>query len=119
MSATTEEAVVEVLKAIYDPEIPVNIYDLGLIYEVDVEGSEVSVVMSLTSPSCPAAQEIPANVETKVLEKLEGVEKCRVHIVWEPAWTPQRISAEGKKILGLDTGEKSDDDDSTDDTSSS
>ena len=100
------EAVQAMLKNCYDPEIPVNIFDLGLIYEVDVTPEEVSVVMTLTSPSCPSAPEIPQSIETKVIETLSA-EKCLVHVVWDPPWTPQKITPEGKKILGMDT----DDDD--------
>jgi metal-sulfur cluster biosynthetic enzyme len=96
----TKEQVVEVLKTVYDPEIPVNIYDLGLIYDVDVEGNEVNVVMTLTSPSCPAAGEIPTSVEQRVCGTLNA-EKCLVHLVWSPPWSPEKISPEGKKILGL------------------
>ena len=109
MSEITQEQVVVALRKVFDPEIPVNVYDLGLIYDVDVEGSEVHVVMTLTSPSCPAAQEIPNMIESQVLEDLPA-DKCRVHIVWQPPWTPQKIRPEGRKILGMDAeeGENSD-----------
>ncbi len=102
MAAFTKEQVVECLKQVYDPEIPVNIYDLGLIYDVDVdsESSEVNVVMTLTSQACPAAGEIPRQVEQKVTGTL-GADKCLVHLVWNPPWGPQLISPEGKKILGM------------------
>ena len=119
MSAITEEQVVDVIKTVYDPEIPVNIYDLGLIYEIDIEDKEVSVVMTLTSPSCPAAQELPDSVESRVVEKLDEIEKCRVHIVWDPPWNPQLISAEGKKMLGMDSNDEDDGSDSGDVDSSS
>ena len=99
--AFTKEQVIEVIKTVYDPEIPVNVFDLGLVYDVDIEDSEVNVVMTLTSPSCPSAQEIPRNVEHKITSML-GAEKCMVHIVWSPPWNPQMISPEGKKVLGMD-----------------
>jgi len=76
----TKEQVVEVIKTVYDPEIPVNIWDLGLIYDIDVEGSDVNVVMTLTSQFCPSAQEIPASIESRVCGTLNA-EKCLVHIV--------------------------------------
>lgn len=101
MAEITKDQVVDVLKTVYDPEIPVNIFDLGLVYDVDVEGREVSVVMTLTSPSCPSAREIPATVESRVVGSLQA-EKCLVHIVWSPPWSPARMSTEAKKILGLD-----------------
>ena len=68
--------------------------------DVNVEGDEINVVMTLTSPSCPAAGQIPAAVEQRVCESL-SVEKCQVDVVWDPPWSPQRISAEGKKLLGI------------------
>ena len=96
----TKEQVVEVLKTVYDPEIPVNVHDLGLIYDVDIEQAEVNVVMTLTSPSCPSAREIPASIESRVMKTL-GASKCLVHIVWSPPWGPHLISPQGKKILGI------------------
>jgi FeS assembly SUF system protein len=113
-STFDKEQVVGVIKTIYDPEIPVNIFDLGLIYDVDVEDNEVNVVMTLTSPSCPSAQEIPRSVEHKVCNVL-GAEKCMVHIVWSPPWNPQMISQEGKKILGIPPTDGAADDDDLDD----
>jgi len=103
MSALTKEQVVEVIKTVYDPEIPVNIYDLGLIYDVDIEeGSrEVSVVMTLTSPACPSAREIPLQIEQRVTQTLQA-SKCLVHIVWSPPWGPHLISEKGRKVLGID-----------------
>ena len=111
-AAFTKEQVVEVIKTVYDPEIPVNVFDLGLVYDVDVEESEVNVVMTLTSPSCPSAKEIPLNIENKITAVL-GAEKCLVHIVWNPPWNPQMISEDGKKVLGID--QPADDDDDLDD----
>ena len=108
----TKEQVIDVLKTVYDLGIPVNVYDLGLVYDVDIEESEVNIVMTLTSPSCPSAKEIPLNMENKVVSVL-GAEKCMVHIVWNPPWGPQMISDAGKKVLGMD--ESADDDDDFDD----
>ncbi len=98
--ATAEEAR-EALKQCFDPEIPVNIVDLGLIYDIQIEGNEAKVQMSLTSPHCPAAAQIPDDVKSR-LETLDGIETADVEVVWEPTWDQSRISDEGKKILGIE-----------------
>lgn len=96
----TAEDVYSELRQVYDPEIPVNIVDLGLIYEVDVKDKACNIRMTLTAQACPEARNIPEQVKRRV-STLEGLDSCEVEIVWEPAWTPQRISAEGRRILGL------------------
>lgn len=103
--APLEEKVVAVLKTCYDPEIPVDIYQLGLIYRVHAPISEeqpekVKVVMTLTSPNCPAAQTLPAEVKYKI-ERLQEVESAAVDITFEPAWTPEKMSDEAKLALNL------------------
>lgn len=97
-----EERVIAVLKEIYDPEIPVNIYDLGLIYGLDVDERTglVSVEMTLTAPGCPVAQTFPGTVEQRIRE-VEGVTDARVELVWDPPWTQDRLSEEAKLQLGL------------------
>ena len=96
-----EDQVIDVLKTIYDPEIPVNIYDMGLIYEVKVnDESEVDIIMTLTSPSCPVAESLPSEVEQKV-ESLWSVKKAAVQIVWEPTWDKEMMSEEAKLELGF------------------
>jgi len=96
-----EAQVVEALRTCYDPEIPVNIYELGLIYEVKVEPSgSTRVVMTLTSPHCPAAAELPAEVESKVRD-VPGVTDARVDVVWDPPWDPSRMSEAAKLQLGF------------------
>ncbi len=96
-----ETQVVEVLRGCYDPEIPVNIYELGLIYEVRVDSpSDVYVKMTLTSPSCPAAGVLPMEVEYK-LKALPGVTNVKVDLVWEPIWNQSRMSEAAKLQLGL------------------
>ena len=89
----------EVLKECYDPEIPLNIVDLGLVYDVKLEKDTVQVKMSLTAPGCPSTGEITQDVQSKLSEA--GFSNPRVEIVWEPAWTAQRISEEGRKVLGI------------------
>ena len=96
----TKEEVVNVIKTIYDPEIPVNIYDLGLVYSIATNPQEVQVQMTLTSQGCPSAQQIPELVRTKIQSDL-NVPSVRVNIVWEPPWHPSMISEEGKKILQI------------------
>ncbi|QDU86108.1 Putative 1,2-phenylacetyl-CoA epoxidase, subunit D [Planctomycetes bacterium Pla163] len=98
------EAVYAQLRQIYDPEIPVNIVDLGLIYDVAVEGPNCTVTMTLTSQSCPEAKTIPDMVRRRA-NTVDGVEETTVDIVWEPAWGPHRITEEGRKILGIDEEE--------------
>lgn len=89
------------LKQVFDPEIPVNIVDLGLIYEVKVENKKCDVKMTLTSQSCPEAKTIP-DVVRRRCNTLEEVDETEVTIVWEPTWSPQLISPEGRKILEIE-----------------
>jgi FeS assembly SUF system protein len=98
----TNERVMEALRQCYDPEIPVNIVDLGLIYDVqsDEEGN-VRVKMTLTSQGCPAAMSIPDQVKARI-GAIDEVRDVNVEIVWDPAWNPSRISENGRKQLGLE-----------------
>ena len=92
---------IEAIRTCYDPEIPVNIYEMGLIYEVKVAADGgVLVVMTLTSPSCPAAQSLPKEVEAKV-KGVPGVTAAVVKVVWEPTWTPSMMSEAAKLELGM------------------
>lgn len=96
-----KEQIVDMLKTIYDPEIPVNIYELGLIYGVDVaEGGKVDVTMTLTTPMCPVAETMPAEVETKV-RSVDGVTEAKVELVWEPAWDMSMLTDAAKLELGM------------------
>ena len=95
------EAVVEALKEIYDPEIPVNIYDLGLIYGVEVtDAGHAVVTMTLTTPHCPVAESMPAEVELRV-GSVPGVGTAEVNLVWDPPWDPQKMSDDAKLELGM------------------
>jgi FeS assembly SUF system protein len=95
------EGVVDALKDIYDPEIPVNIYDLGLIYGVDVTGDGHAVVtMTLTTPHCPVAESMPAEVELRV-SAVPGIATSEVNLVWDPPWDPQKMSDDAKLELGM------------------
>ncbi|MBD8545266.1 SUF system Fe-S cluster assembly protein [Sphingomonas sp. CFBP 8760] len=95
------DSIIEALKEIYDPEIPVNIYDLGLIYGVDVtENGHAAVTMTLTTPNCPVAESMPAEVELRV-SAVPGVSTADVNLVWDPAWDPQKMSDEAKLELGM------------------
>ncbi len=97
---TTEDIYAE-LKQVYDPEIPVNIVDLGLVYEVEVEESIAKIKMTLTSQACPMARQIPEMMKQR-LNTLPDLDETRIEIVWEPQWGPQMISPEGRKILGIE-----------------
>ena len=95
------ERIVEALKTVYDPEIPVNIYELGLVYKVDVEDDDkVLVEMTLTSPHCPVAESLPVEVEHKVAA-VEGVNGCEVKIVWDPPWHPSMMTEDAQLELGM------------------
>ena len=95
------DAIIDALKEIYDPEIPVNIYDLGLIYGVDVtEDGHVVVTMTLTTPHCPVAESMPGEVELRV-GAVPGVGDAQVNLVWDPPWDPQKMSDEAKLELGM------------------
>ena len=94
------DKVVEVVKTIFDPEIPVNIYDLGLIYRVDVLPiNNIQITMTLTAPSCPAAQSLPIEVDQKVRE-IEGVNDVHVQVTWDPPWDKTMMSEEAQLELG-------------------
>ena len=97
-----EERIVDVLKTVYDPEIPVNIYDLGMIYKIDVqEDGSVDMDMTFTAPNCPAADYILEDVRTKV-ESVDGITTANVNLVFEPAWDQSMMSEEARVELGFD-----------------
>lgn len=96
---TNEEEVLEVLRECYDPEIPINIVDLGLVYKVDIEGEKVSVEMTLTAPGCPVSGLLKDDVTSKLLS-LKDVKEASVEIVWDPVWTPEKMSDDAKRQLG-------------------
>lgn len=95
-----KERVMDALRDVYDPEIPVSVVDLGLIYKVEIEDSKVDVAMTMTAVGCPMHAYIAQEVRQKLLA-LEGVEEVTVNIVWEPKWTPEMMSDEAKKKLGF------------------
>ncbi len=99
--AALENAVVETLQTIYDPEIPVNIYELGLIYDLDVQPSgHVHIQMTLTAPACPVAGTLPGEIQEKVAG-VAGVTSAEVELVWEPTWDPSRMSEAARLQLGM------------------
>jgi FeS assembly SUF system protein len=96
-----EKDVIDMIRTCYDPEIPVNIYELGLIYEVNInEANDVHVLMTLTSPSCPVAETLPPDVEDKI-RTVEGVNSAKVEITFEPTWDQSMMSEEAKLELGF------------------
>ena len=99
--ASLEERIIEVLRTVYDPEIPVNIYEIGLIYEVTVDDeANVHVLMTLTSPMCPVAESLPPEVEEKVAA-VEGVASAKVEVTWDPPWDPDMMSEAAKLELNM------------------
>jgi len=97
----SDSAVIEALHRVYDPEIPVDIYELGLIYELDIkEDGDAAVVMSLTAPGCPVAGEMPGQV-AEAVARVEGIGRVEVRLTWDPAWTPERMSEDARLALGM------------------
>jgi FeS assembly SUF system protein len=97
----TENDIVLALHSVYDPEIPVDIYELGLIYELDIkQNGDVDVVMSLTAPGCPVAGEMPGEV-ARAVASVGGTGLVEVRLTWEPPWTPDRMSEDAKLVLGM------------------
>ena len=95
----SKEEIIDALKGVFDPEIPVDIYEMGLIYDIKINFSQILILMTLTSPSCPAAQSIPMDVQDKV-GRAPGVENVEVEIVWDPPWGMEMMSDEAKLELG-------------------
>lgn len=101
VEGTLEERIIAALMTCYDPEIPVDIYELGLIYRIDIqEENRVVIDMTLTSPACPVAGSLPGEVE-RLVEAVEGVESCQVGLVWDPPWTAERMSEAARLQLGM------------------
>ena len=96
-----KEKIIENIKKVFDPEIPVNIYELGLIYDIKIDDGDVEVIMTLTSPFCPVAGSLPKEVAARVSE-VEGVKKANVELVFEPPWTMDLMSNEAKLELLID-----------------
>lgn len=97
--AVTEDQVIEVLRDVYDPEIPVNVVDLGLVYGLEIKDNKVFVQLTMTAPGCPFHGQLTADAYDRIMEGTEA-EAAEVEIVWDPPWTPDRMSEEGKAQLG-------------------
>ncbi|MQF65388.1 metal-sulfur cluster assembly factor [SAR202 cluster bacterium AC-409-J13_OGT_754m] len=97
----TKEEVIEVMKTVYDPEIPVNVVDLGLVYDVNVNAGDVHVLMTLTAPGCGMGPMIAQQAEFAISE-VEGVDDVEVEMIFDPPWNPDMITEDGKKLLGID-----------------
>jgi FeS assembly SUF system protein len=96
-----EAQIVEALRTCFDPEIPVNIYEMGLIYDIKIDGDGVATIqMTLTSPHCPAVQSLPAEIESKV-RAVNGVTDVKIDLVWEPPWDPSKMSEAARLQLGM------------------
>ncbi len=99
-TSNLNDKIIAVLKTIFDPEIPVNLYDLGLIYNIDIQGKKAIIQMTLTNPGCPVASEFPQVVKSHV-ESLPELDEVEIEMVWEPPWTTDRMSEAAKLQLGL------------------
>ena len=101
ITIASDEAIVEALRTVHDPEIPVNIYDLGLIYNTEqLENGDVKILMTLTAPACPVAGEMPYDVAAAV-SAVNGVGEVEVELTWEPAWTQDRMTEDAKLVLNI------------------
>jgi FeS assembly SUF system protein len=101
LALTLRPKIIDAICSVYDPEIPVNIWELGLVYDIDIDAARrVHIRMTLTAPACPSAQSLPLEVERKVRE-VDGVADAFVEIVWEPAWSPARMSDAARLQLGF------------------
>jgi FeS assembly SUF system protein len=101
IALTLRPRIIDAVCSVFDPEIPVNIWELGLIYDIDIDAERrVHIRMTLTAPACPSAQALPLEVERKVRE-VDGVADAYVEVVWEPAWSPDRMSDAAKLQLGM------------------
>ena len=102
---TNEEEVIDVLKTCFDPEIPVDIYSLGLVYNIEVkvveEVKDVKIDMTLTSPACPVAETLPPEIESKIRREVNGVNRAEVNVVWEPPWNMDMMTEAAKLELGM------------------
>ena len=97
-----KEKIISEIKIIYDPEIPVNIFELGLIYKIEVnEKNKVIIEMTLTSPNCPVAESLPNSVKENIL-KIDEVNEVDLKLVWDPPWTPEKMSDEARASMGID-----------------
>lgn len=100
IESVDREAVIAALKQVYDPEIPVDVYELGLIYDIKIEGTKVSITMTLTAPNCPIADEVVEQVRNGVFA-VRAVSDVAVQLVFEPEWTPERMSEEARLMLNM------------------
>jgi FeS assembly SUF system protein len=101
INSELKQKVIDVLKTCYDPEIPVDVYELGLVYNVDIKaGDAVEITMTLTSPACPVAESLPPQIEEKVAA-IEGVSSAKIDITWDPPWAPEMMSEAARLTLGF------------------
>ena len=100
MSTEIKQKIIAEIKKIYDPEIPVNIYELGLIYDITVNGNEAKIKMTLTTPNCPVAESLPKEVKDSVMQ-VEGIDKVDLDLVWDPPWDKSMMSEAAKLELNL------------------
>ena len=107
MNEINKEDIISILKECYDPEIPIDLWNLGLIYNINIKNNEVSIVMSLTTPGCTMGEYMANDIKTKV-KKLSNIENVNVQVVFEPPWQPEMMTDEGRKKLGFEPSNESD-----------
>ena len=105
MNTINKKEVIEILKQCYDPEIPIDLWNLGLIYEIDIKEQDINITMSLTTPGCTMGQYMADDIKSK-LENLQNVNKVSVDVVFDPPWQPEMMTNEGRKKLGFEPSEK-------------
>ena len=105
MKQINKENIIEILKECYDPEIPIDLWNLGLIYEIDIKEQDINITMSLTTPGCTMGQYMADDIKSK-LENLQNVNKVSVDVVFDPPWQPEMMTNEGRKKLGFEPSKK-------------
>jgi len=109
MKQINKENIKEILKECYDPEIPIDLWNLGLIYNISIEDNDIDITMSLTTPGCTMGQYMADDIKSKLIEKLENVSNVNVEVVFDPPWQPEMMTDEGRKKLGFSPSNESND----------
>ena len=109
MKQINKENIIEILQECYDPEIPIDLWNLGLIYNISIEDNDIDITMSLTTPGCTMGQYMADDIKSKLIEKLENVSNVNVEVVFDPPWQPEMMTDEGRKKLGFSPSNESND----------
>ena len=109
MKQINKENIIEILQECYDPEIPIDLWNLGLIYNISIEDNDIDITMSLTTPGCTMGQYMADDIKSKLIEKLKNVRNVNVEVVFDPPWQPEMMTDEGRKKLGFSPSNESND----------